>query len=955
VAGVPSALAEALSDRYLLERELGQGGMATVYLAHDLKHDRDVALKVLHPDLAAALGPERFQREIRLAARLQHPHILPVFDSGEANDGSGRRLWFTMPYVEGESLRDRLIRERQLPVADAVRFVSQAAAALDYAHRQGIVHRDIKPENILLTQHDGQVLIADFGIARGAGGDQSLTQAGVTLGTPAYMSPEQASGGGEIDGRSDIYSLGCVAYEMLAGEPPFTGPSAQAVIAKRFTETPARLESRRPGLPPPIADAVARALSREPSDRFLTAGDLTRALELSALPRARKVPWRRIGVAAGVALTVALGAWALRRNVAAAPTRSRTTLAVLPFTVRGSPALAYMREGMVELLSTKLDGAGELRAVDPRAVLSALRRQTTEVGPDDGSATARRFGAGRFILGSVLQMGDTLRLDAALYDADGVRQASAQAEVRENELGRGVDDLARLLLGRLSSGTGDRLTSLGAVTTSSYPALRAYLEGQQAFRALNLDSAITAFQQAVALDSTFALAWYRLATAAAWTLREDLFDGASAQAVRHSNRLSVSDRALLEALRTWQSGRLADAEQQYRAIVEAHPDEAETALVRAVELDSADWQARGHLKWLRRRLGQLDQARALDLPRDTASSSYPFERPDAPQAAKLQERVLKSSESAPPERLHLDALSMFQEGFDAPGRRLTRALADPSRPPGWRAHAHLLLATLQLERGRWGAAESELVVAEQLAPDEGLPYRALFALSSSVLAPDSTLHRLAARLRVWAAGRVPDQAGSKIFVLGALNGSRVIVRHYLLGLLELRLGDPTGALAQADSLAGIQDSETEGSLAWDCAATIRAIAAFDKGDPAAALGELERQRLVILDYRFVWPFHSHTVARMLRATALTRLGRDREALVWVEGLTHPEFPLLHRALVAQALRQEGEIYERLGERAHAAEAYGKFIQLWADGDPAAQAQVKAARERVGTLASEPRS
>ena len=971
-------LREGLRGAYVLERELGRGGMATVYLAHDHKHDRSVALKVLHSDLAATLGPERFQREIRLAARLQHPHILPVFDSGEASTASGRCLWFTMPYVEGESLRDRLQREGKLPIRDAVTIVSQAAAALDYAHRHGIIHRDIKPENILLTG-DGQALIADFGIARAAGGDQTLTQAGVTLGTPAYMSPEQASGAGEVDGRSDIYSLACVAYEMLAGEPPFTGPSPQAVIAKHFTETPARLESRRPGLARSIADAIARALSREPGDRFPTAGELTRAFELPATSRRSNMPWQRIGVAAALALIVALSAWALRRNVAAAPVRSRTTVAVMPFTVRGSPMLAYMREGMVELLSTKLDGAGELRAVDPRAVLSALRRQTTELSPEEGSATAQRFGAGRFILGSVLQVGDSLRLDATLYDADGVRQAVAETKVPEADLGGGVDDLARLLVGRLSSGRGDRLTSLGAVTTTSYPALRAYLEGQQAFRALNLDSAMTAFQHAVTLDSTFALAWYRLATAAAWSAHEQLWHDAIAQAVRHADRLSGRDRAVVEAQYTWRLGRLAEAEQQYSAIIGAHPDdeeawfwlgdvrmhtgflrgqplvEAETALVRALELDSADWQARGHLKWLRQRLGRLDEARQLELPRDSASSSYPFERMDTPGATELQERVLRRGEAAPAHELYLLALSMLQDGFEAPGLRLIRALADPSRPPEWRAHGQLLLASVQLQRGRWGPADSALALAEQFAPDEGLPYRALFALSSPVPVPDSLLQVLASRLRGWNSERVPDRPGNKIYVLSALNGVRGIVRHYLIGLLDLRLGHPTAGLAHADSLAGIGDSESTGSLAWDFAATIRAAAAIDKGDPAAALSALERQRLVILDYRFIWPFHSHSVARLLRTTALARVGREREALDWLDGLVHPESPLLQGALIAPAYRLEGEIYERLGEPNRAAQAYGRFIDLWAGGDQAAQEQVKAIRERMSALAGEPRS
>ncbi|MGH7512508.1 MAG: serine/threonine-protein kinase, partial [Gemmatimonadales bacterium] len=243
---IPTPLADALRDRYVLDRELGRGGMATVYLAQDLRHDRPVALKVLHPDLAQTLGPERFQREIRLAARLQHPHILTVLDSGEA----AGRLWFTMPFVEGESLRGRLTREKQLPLDAALRIATEAARALEYAHKHGVVHRDIKPENILLTA-DGSTLVADFGIARALAAQEGdrLTETGLAIGTPAYMSPEQAAGDKAIDARTDIYSLGAVLYEMLAGEPPFTGPTAQAIVARVMTEEPRSLTLQRKSIP----------------------------------------------------------------------------------------------------------------------------------------------------------------------------------------------------------------------------------------------------------------------------------------------------------------------------------------------------------------------------------------------------------------------------------------------------------------------------------------------------------------------------------------------------------------------------------------------------------------------------------------------------------------------------------------------------------------------------------
>ena len=264
----------ALTDRYRIERELGQGGMATVYLAHDLRHERDVAIKVLHPDLGAALGSDRFLSEIRTTARLQHPHILPLLDSGEA-DGL---LYYVMPLVTGETLRTRLERERQLPVTDAVQITREVADALGYAHGHGVVHRDIKPENILLQ--GGHALVADFGIAlavQSAGG-QRMTQTGLSLGTPQYMSPEQAMGERSVDARSDIYALGAVAYEMLVGEPPFTGPTVQAIVARLVTEEPRPIAIQRKAVPEQVEDAVLRALEKLPADRFASAGEFAAAL-----------------------------------------------------------------------------------------------------------------------------------------------------------------------------------------------------------------------------------------------------------------------------------------------------------------------------------------------------------------------------------------------------------------------------------------------------------------------------------------------------------------------------------------------------------------------------------------------------------------------------------------------------------------------------------------------------
>jgi serine/threonine-protein kinase len=267
-------LAAALADRYRIERELGAGGMATVYLAQDLKHDRQVAIKVLRPELAAVIGAERFLSEIKTTANLQHPHILPLFDSGAADSF----LFYVMPFIEGESLRDRLNREKQLPIGDAVRIATEVASALDYAHRHNVIHRDIKPENILL--HDGRALVADFGIALAASkaGGSRMTETGMSLGTPTYMSPEQAMGEREITARSDVYALGAMTYEMLIGEPPFTGPTAQAIIAKVMTSEPASLTAQRKSVSPAVENAVLTALEKLPADRFPSAAEFATAL-----------------------------------------------------------------------------------------------------------------------------------------------------------------------------------------------------------------------------------------------------------------------------------------------------------------------------------------------------------------------------------------------------------------------------------------------------------------------------------------------------------------------------------------------------------------------------------------------------------------------------------------------------------------------------------------------------
>ncbi|HMA03965.1 MAG TPA: protein kinase [Gemmatimonadaceae bacterium] len=375
-------LQTVLGAQYKLVRELGRGGMATVYLATDQKHGRQVALKVLHPDLAATLGPERFRREIGFAATLSHPHILTVLDSGETTDG---QLWFTMPYVEGETLRDHLRRDKQLSIDEALRITREIASALDYAHEKGVVHRDIKPENLLLTKR-GDALLADFGIARALGGGSdtggaTLTQTGLSVGTPQYMSPEQASGERELTSRSDIYTLAVVCYEMLAGEPPFTAPSTQAMIAKMMTSDAPSVRTHRPSVPPGVDAVLQKALQRVPADRWATAAEFSHALEAAersaltgtapaSIATAPLIRGKRKMPATALALILGflvgggmLFAWRTKSHESAAGASGATRVAVLPFENVGDTSDAYFADGVTDAVRGKLTGVPGLEVI----------------------------------------------------------------------------------------------------------------------------------------------------------------------------------------------------------------------------------------------------------------------------------------------------------------------------------------------------------------------------------------------------------------------------------------------------------------------------------------------------------------------------------------------------------------------------------------------------------------
>ena len=516
MTGTPlERLRAALADRYALERELGHGGMATVYLARDLRHGRAVAIKVLRPEIAAALGPERFLREIEVAARLTHPHILALHDSGQA----GGSLYYVMPYIEGESLRDRLDREGQLPLEDALRITREVAGALSYAHSHDVVHRDIKPENILLS--GGEAVVADFGIARAitqAAGSK-LTETGIPIGTPAYMSPEQASGGGVIDGRSDVYSLACVLYEMLVGEPPYTGPNAQVVIAKRFTDPVPSVRRLRDTIPPTMDAAITKALAKAPTDRFATAAQFGEALEAPA-QRARDTGRRtsRLAAGAGLAATLvvaAAGLFVLSRPhgtpALAGPTDR--SIAVLPFVnVSGAPQEEYLSDGISEELINALSKLPQLQVV-ARPSSFAFKGKNEDV-----RQIGQALQVATVLGGSVRRAANRLRVTAQLTDArNGYNLWSETYDREMGDVFAVEDGISHAIMRALQM----HLVSEDSVTllrrpTHDVEAYDLYLKGRYFYDKAGfgpVQQALAYFQQALAHDSNYALAYAGIADA----------------------------------------------------------------------------------------------------------------------------------------------------------------------------------------------------------------------------------------------------------------------------------------------------------------------------------------------------------------------------------------------------------------------------------------------------------
>jgi serine/threonine protein kinase/tetratricopeptide (TPR) repeat protein len=494
-----------LGDHYTLQRELGRGGMATVFLAQDNRHDRSVAVKVLNRDIAAALGTDRFLQEIKTAARLTHPNIVPVHDSGE-HDGV---VYYVMPHIDGETLRGRIDREKQISVAETARIVSRIASALDFAHRQGVVHRDIKPENIILQE--GEPLVLDFGIAKAitAAGGESLTRTGIAVGTPAYLSPEQASGEIQLDGKSDQYSLACTTYEMLAGTPPFTGASAQGVIAKRFSGPPPDLTERVPSISAETSATIAKALSLEAGDRFPTTSDFAAAL------------MKTVGESAAVAAD------------------SRQSIAVLPFAnMSTDPENEFFADGIAEEIINALTKVRALDVVSRSSAFSFKKRT------EDAAEIGRKLNVRTVLEGSVRKAGNRLRITAQLIDvatryhlwSERYDRELADVFAIQDEIATNIVNALQVVL------TDSEEATIRKVPTQSVRAYEYYLRGRQLFhqrRPETLDAAEDMYRRAIALDPSYALAYAGLADCSAFRAQ---YHGGGEEALAQAD--AASKRAL---------------------------------------------------------------------------------------------------------------------------------------------------------------------------------------------------------------------------------------------------------------------------------------------------------------------------------------------------------------------------------------------------------------------------
>jgi serine/threonine protein kinase/tetratricopeptide (TPR) repeat protein len=924
-------LQEALGDRYTLQRELGRGGMATVYLAEDLKHHRPVAIKVLKPDLAAVLGPDRFLREIEIASKLTHPHILPVYDSGSGSGrgGEGQReggvefLFYVMPYVVGESLRDRLEREQQLPLEDALLIAREVADALGYAHSLGLVHRDIKPENILFES--GHAVVADFGIARAisAAGGEHLTETGIALGTPAYMSPEQSAGEQAIDGRSDLYSLGCVLYEMLAGEPPFTGPTAQAIFAKRFAEALPRISVVRESVPAAVEAAIVKLLARAPADRFPTAQQLSAALTppweavpAVPTPRARR-RLRRVTTIASLAvaaLAIALAvitllpsssvAFAARDWVLLTDFDNRTGDAVFDATLGSALTVGLQQSQYVNVL--------------PRARINMIlaqmeRPDSTRLDEAVGRDVALRANLRVFVVPAISRIDSTYLLTIRIVDpqtATDLLTRSRRAEGKGQVL-TALDALARQLrrdLGESRRAVARNGVRLDYATTPSLEALRAWTEGNRYWNTGRLDNAAERYRYALSLDSSFAMAHEALGRFFAWTARRDSSEYHFAKALSRLDRVTEREGLLIQAASYGARSNWYAAIRAQETYVERYPDD----LGQRGNLGSAYMRAGRYEDAIR----TLRQVVAIDSTNVPAYINLATTYGLMGAYAEALPYYRRAFALRPADRLsgnlnHEVGITFVQAGqLDSAEATFTAMLAGSVVQ---QAQGHRSLALLRMYQGRYADARSHLERA--------------ITLNRSLHAPVSEFRN---RLFVAATYATTGQMGA---VRSALHDAAAIADTVLLGPLWLarlasgyaRLGD-TVALRRLAALAKqrVAEGSTEDQAA---AAGTEAALAMARGDDANATALLQQAILaggqIADEYRPVLALAYRLGDDPVQAesTYLAMLA-TKSALGWE---AEEPWILAHYELA--------KLYEEQGDTAKAIDFYDRFLHIWEQGDP----------------------
>jgi eukaryotic-like serine/threonine-protein kinase len=974
---VPPRLQAALVDRYTIERELGRGGMATVYLAVDLRHHRRVALKVLNPQLAAALGPERFLREIEFTARLTHPHILPLHDSGEA----GGFLYYVMPFVEGESLRDRLTRESQLPLDEALQIAREVADALGYAHGHDVLHRDIKPGNILLES--GHAVVADFGIAKAlrAAATAEDSSASMAIGTPLYMSPEQAAAERALDGRSDVYALGCVLYEMLAGMPPFQGSTVQAIRARHAVDPVPSLRSVRPSVPAPVEAAIARALAKAPADRFRSATEFAGALASDApVPGARgKGGGRRWVAVVGAGLvTLSIGGWLAVRANRGTVIPEASVIAVLPFApVAPDSELAVLGYDLAGTMSASLDGVADLRTVDRLTVMAQASSRDRPLDLREGVALGRRLGASSVVYGTVAHDGGAVRLDLRLYGSDSATPLADPIVVTApaDSMAMLSDSVTRILLKQLwRRGQPPTPSVEAALRTRSVPALRAFLRGERAMAANRWRDAWEAYQEAIQADSTFWLAYQRYNRARGWMSQP--VDSAVRKALRaHKSDLPEADRLLVEANSLDPSQQLAPLREATRRFpdnwflwfdlgdtylhvggyVGATLADAQRALERAVELNPRLVPAWDHLAWI---YLQRADATAADsaYARMVALNADPtyegtWQGADYMLQLRLLLQLTRTGGVAPDALMDSVAQDYVRHGrvgtllpdfYGFPQAQIRLELAARRSPGATTAHSSWWwIAGDYALRGAWDSA---------LAGQD----RAAKPADGDWWVPGLDQYRMAV-VGAWLGAMAPAEALRRrdraVEAVAGGSADRRAEVAWLDGMLAFSQGDTAGfarARAAARAPEGVDS-------AWQ--ASLEGFALALRGQAGAAgdsLAALEWRRAVRPE-RASARHRGDALSALDRIAAarwLSASGDSAQALRllhWVEvyWLTTGDVDI---AVGSIARLERARIEERMGDAAAAREDYERFLRVYDMPPPAHRQLVEDAKAALGRLA-----